>query len=322
MAPQMIDVTNLTKEYPGGIAAVRDVSFSLEAGGVMGLLGPNGAGKSTIMRILSGYLSPTGGDVLINGLDVTLQSLEVRKRIGYLPENCPLYTEMRVGEYLRYRADIKRVSRRHRAKRVDRVLEQCDLGDVRNRLIGTLSKGFRQRVGIADALVHSPDLLILDEPTIGLDPHQIVHIRRLIEDLARDHTLLISSHILSEIETTCSRVLVLEAGKVRDCGTIGELADRWLKTGEFLLEVEADEAAVRERLEEIEGVVDLKTRMVEGWVHCSLRMDGGQDPRAELSRLACEHDWPLRELHRCERHLEDAFLSMTGTADRKTEARV
>jgi len=321
MASQMIDVSNLTKEYPGGIAAVRDVSFSLEAGGVMGLLGPNGAGKSTIMRILSGYLSPTGGDVLINGMDVTVQSLEVRKRIGYLPENCPLYTDMRVIEYLRYRADIKRVSRRHRPKRIERVLEQCDLGEVKNRLIGTLSKGFRQRVGIADALVHSPDLLILDEPTIGLDPHQIVHIRRLIEDLAREHTLLISSHILSEIETTCNQVLVLEEGRVRDCGTLGELANRWLKTGEFLLEIQADESAVLQHLEEIDGIVDVNIHANNDWLHCSLRMEGGRDPREELAHLCCEHAWPLRELHRCEHHLEDAFLTMTGDSERNPEGR-
>lgn len=308
----MIEVSHLTKRYPGGITAVENASFSVEAGDVVGLLGPNGAGKSTIMRILSGFVWPSGGEVRIAGLDVTREGMAVRKRIGYLPENCPLYPEMRVGEYLRYRANIKRVSSRHRRKRVERVLEQCDLGEVEKRLIGKLSKGFRQRVGIADALVHRPELLILDEPTIGLDPHQIVQIRQLIQELSREHTVLISSHILSEIESTCNRVVVLYQGRVKDCGTLPELQERWLDQGEYALEVRGEAEEVEAALREREGLRDLRIMDTEdGWTRAEARFMDEVDPREGLADLVREHGWPLRELSRREHHLEEAFLTMT-----------
>ena len=307
----MIDVSHLTKQYPGGITAVENVTFSVEAGDVVGLLGPNGAGKSTIMRILSGYVWPSGGEVRIADMDVTRHGMAVRKRIGYLPENCPLYEEMRVGEYLQYRANIKRVPSRHRRKRIERVLEQCDLTDVRKRLIGKLSKGYRQRVGIADALVHSPDLLILDEPTIGLDPHQIVQIRELIRDLSREHTVLVSSHILSEIESTCNRVVVLYQGQIRDSGTVEELEARWLEHGEFVLEVLANADTVKNALAEVEGIQDPAFSELGEWTRVEMRCGGDRDPRRDLSELAREREWPLRELSRRERHLEEAFLTMT-----------
>ena len=311
----MIEVSHLTKQYPGGFTAVQDVSFSVSAGDVVGLLGPNGAGKSTIMRILSGYVWPSGGQVTLGGLDITREGIAVRKRLGYLPENCPLYPEMRVGEYLRYRANIKRVSSRHRAKRIARVLEQCDLGDVQDRLIGKLSKGYRQRVGIADALVHSPDVLILDEPTIGLDPHQIVQIRKLIQNLAEEHTVLISSHILSEIESTCNRVIVLHQGSVRDSGTVSELEARWLRGGEVVVEVKAPLQEVQPVLAGVEGVERLECREDEGWTRSHLFCEKGKDCREAIYGAVQLQGWCLRELRRRNHSLEEAFLRMTDSSE-------
>src|SRR5512141_1195190 len=205
----MIEVANLTKRYAGH-TAVSDVSFTVKRGEIVGLLGPNGAGKSTTMRILSCYLPATSGTVRVAGMDVFRQSDEVRRRIGYMPENNPLHYDMRVREYLKFRARIKGLSWRRSRERVDVVTEQCGLTDVSRRLIGQLSKGYRQRVGLADALVHEPELIILDEPTIGLDPNQIRSVRQLIKGLARSHTVLISTHILPEAELTCNRMLILD----------------------------------------------------------------------------------------------------------------
>ena len=209
----MIQVEHLTKYY-GDYPAVRDVTFSVDRGQVVGFLGPNGAGKSTTMRILAGYLAATSGKATIDGLDVFWDSVEARRRIGYMPESCPLYPEMRVVEYLRFRAGLKGVYGSTRRKRLDYVLERCWLKDVRRQLIGTLSKGYRQRVGLADALIAEPKVLILDEPTSGLDPAQIRETRKLIRELGADHTILLSTHILSEVERTCERVIIINKGEV------------------------------------------------------------------------------------------------------------
>src|SRR5271170_505812 len=203
----MIEVSHLTKRY-AGMTAVSDISFTVQRGEIVGLLGSNGAGKSTTMRILSCYMPATSGTVRVAGLDVFTEADEVRQRIGYMPENNPLHPEMRVREYLKFRARLKGLGRRESRERVDVVLEQCGLTDVNRKIIGHLSKGYRQRVGLADSLVHEPELIILDEPTIGLDPSQIRSVRQLIKDLGRTHTVLISSHILSEVEMTCSRVVI------------------------------------------------------------------------------------------------------------------
>src|SRR5438552_5023708 len=204
----MIEVANLTERY-AGVTAVSNLSFTVARGEIVGLLGPNGAGKSTTMRILACYLPATSGTVRVAGLDVFRHSDEVRRRIGYMPENNPLHFDMRVREYLRFRARLKGLPLKRSRQRVDTVMEQCSLTDVARRIIGQLSKGFRQRVGLADALVHEPELIILDEPTIGLDPNQIRSVRQLIKDLGQKHTLLLSTHILPEVEMTCSRVLIL-----------------------------------------------------------------------------------------------------------------
>src|SRR5881296_1756182 len=221
-AGSMIEVANLTKRYAGH-TAVSNISFTVARGEVVGLLGPNGAGKSTTMRILSCYLPATSGTVRIAGLDVFHNSDEVRRRIGYMPENNPLHYDMRVREYLKFRARLKGLSRKSCRERVDIVMQQCALTEVHRRIIGQLSKGYRQRVGLADALVHEPELIILDEPTIGLDPSQIRSVRQLIKNLAQAHTVLISTHILPEAEMTCNRMVILYEGKLLAAGTAEEL---------------------------------------------------------------------------------------------------
>jgi ABC-2 type transport system ATP-binding protein len=221
----MIHVSNLTKYY-GDYAAIRDVSFDVPQGQVVGFLGPNGAGKSTTMRILTGYLTATSGRATIAGIDVFWDPVAVRSKIGYMAESCPLYPEMRVVEYLTYRGGIKGLHGRPCRSAVDRVIERCWLSEVRRQLIGTLSKGFRQRVGLADALLHDPPVLILDEPTAGLDPSQIRQTRQLIRDLGKQHTVLLSTHILSEVEMACDQAIILNRGQVAAAGTLEDLRPR------------------------------------------------------------------------------------------------
>src|SRR5215475_4323063 len=234
----MIEVENLTKRYAGH-TAVSGISFTVKRGEIVGLLGPNGAGKSTTMRILSGYLPASSGTVRIAGLDVFRDSTEVRRRIGYMPENNPMHYDLRVREYLKFRARLKCLSRKQSRERVDMVMEQCGLTDVSRRIIGQLSKGYRQRVGLADALVHEPELIILDEPTIGLDPNQIRAVRQLIKSLASAHTVLISTHILPEAEMTCNRMLIMFEGKILAADTPDNLQRLMSGNGQVLAEIAA-----------------------------------------------------------------------------------
>ncbi|MCC5846534.1 MAG: ATP-binding cassette domain-containing protein [Verrucomicrobia bacterium] len=307
----MIEVEHLTKHYPG-VHAVRDVTFSVKTGEVVGFLGPNGAGKSTTMRILAGYISPTGGVVNIGGLDVTRDSLKIRRQLGYLPESCALYMDMRVKEYLRYRGQLKGIPGRHLKSRVERVMEQCGLLEVRRRSIGKLSKGFRQRVGIADALVHNPDLLILDEPTIGLDPNQIVHIRTLIQELAQDHTILLSTHILSEVEATCDRVIVLQQGEIVESARLDELESRWCKVSNVHVEARCVPEDLKTLCKRVEGLRDCNVVADGDWSIAELTFARGEDPRETLFQLIREKGWDLRELHREKRSLEEVFVNMTS----------
>src|SRR5271170_4034186 len=241
----MIEVSNLTKRYAGR-TAVSDISFSVAPGEIVGLLGPNGAGKSTTMRILSCFMPATSGTARVAGFDVFHQSHEVRRRIGFMPENNPLYPEMRVREYLKFRARLKGLGWKHSRKRVDTVMEQCSLTDVRRRIIGQLSKGYRQRVGLADALVHEPELIILDEPTIGLDPHQIRTVRQLIKSLAGKHTVLISTHILPEAEMMCNRMLIMYDGRVLAADTPDNLQRLMAGSSQIIAEIAAPADTLRE----------------------------------------------------------------------------
>ena len=307
----MVQVESLTKRY-GRHTAVADVSFTVNAGEVVGLLGPNGAGKSTIMRILSCYLSATSGTVRVAGLDVCDRSEEVRRRIGYMPENNPLHHDMRVREYLKFRARLKGLSVAESRRRVDQVTEECGLSEVSLKVIGTLSKGYRQRVGLADALVHEPDLIVLDEPTIGLDPHQIRSVREMIRSFERRRTVLLSSHILPEVEATCTRVLIMYEGRIVAADTAENLRRRASGGGAVVAEIAATPEELRTCWEEHGGVAVVEVNPLgDGFVRCVLEVAGGRDLREEVFRAVRDRGWRLRELTQRRQSLEDVFLRVT-----------
>lgn len=313
----MISVHGLSKRY-GQTQAIRDLSFSVQKGEVVGFLGPNGAGKSTTMKILCGYLPADEGEATIAGFDVFTESLKARSRIGYLPENVPLYPEMRVGEYLGYRAALKGVRARRVREKVEDALELCGLTHVLRQLIGTLSKGYRQRVGLADALVNEPDILILDEPTIGLDPAQIREMRNLIKGLASRHTILLSSHILSEVEMTCSRVLILNKGRIVATGTPAQLRECTGLSLNGSIRLEAmlpDAQAALAGIRRIPGVSSASVLgSADGWTTFEIipSAKDHRDPRCELFEEAVKHGWKLRELSARESTLEEIFTSVVS----------
>jgi len=315
----MIHVSNLSKHYAGR-TAVNDISFTVARGEIVGLLGPNGAGKSTTMRVLSGFMPASSGTVRVAGLDVFHDSDEVRRRIGYMPENNPLYPEMRVREYLKFRARIKGLGWRKSRERVSTVMEQCGLTDVGRRIIGQLSKGYKQRVGLADALVHDPELIILDEPTIGLDPHQIRSVRALIKSLAGRHTVLISTHILPEVEMMCGRVLIMFGGRVLASDTPENLQKRMAGGSQVIAEIAAPEAALRTAWEQMPGVEQFDINLSEGdYFRCSLTPQDGQDLRPLIFALAQANGWPLRELTRSRHSLEDIYVQVTKPTQEEQE---
>lgn len=305
----MIKVENLTKSY-GAVKAVEGISFEVEKGEIVGFLGPNGAGKSTTMRMLSGYLPPTSGRAEIAGYDIFKDSLRAREHIGYMPEHVPLPQDMRVTEYLRFRAALKGVPGRRINERLNDVLDLCSLKDVQRKLIGFLSKGYRQRVGLADAMIHEPELLILDEPTIGLDPNQIRQVRDLIKNLRRHHTILISTHILPEVEMTCSRVLIINKGKIEAMDTPENLRSRISSRGEILLEIKVtDASAAAKKLRVMHNVKDVSHHKVGEWARFLLQVEG--DLREEIHDLVKKENWPLRELTRRNATLEQVFAEVT-----------
>jgi ABC-2 type transport system ATP-binding protein len=308
----MIEVENLSKTY-SGFRAVQGISFHVNKGEIVGFLGPNGAGKSTTMKILSGYLPPTDGKIRIAGYDVVTDSIEVRKRIGYMPENVPLYTDMRVNEFLRFRAELKKVAGRKIKDRVETVKQLCHLKDVENKIIGTLSKGYRQRVGLADAMVHEPELLILDEPTIGLDPNQIRSVRDLIKDLGKHHTILLSTHILSEVELTCSRVLVINRGRIEASDTPANLTRLVRGGGSILLEVKAPGVDIISKIEALPNIEDVEITLPSDgdWTQAKVFGKPGVDIREDVYGVVRANDWPLRELARVKATLEEAFVELT-----------
>ncbi len=307
----MIEVANLTKRYAGH-TAVSDISFTVGRGEIVGLLGPNGAGKSTTMRVLSCYLPASSGTARIAGLDVFSQSEQVRRRIGYMPENNPLPQDMRVREYLKFRARLKGLGRKASRQRVDTVLEQCSLTEVSRRIIGQLSKGYRQRVGLADALVHEPELLILDEPTIGLDPNQIRSVRQLIKGLAENHTVLISTHILPEAEMTCNRVVIMFEGRILAADTPENLQRLMTSSSQVLAEIAAPEAELHQCWAEMAEVEHFDVAPAEGdYFRCALSPRDGLDLRPRIFDLARQRGWNLRELTRSRPSLEDIFVRLT-----------
>ena len=306
----MIKVENLTKRYAGQ-PAIQDLNFEVGKGEIMGFLGPNGAGKTTTMRILASFMPPTSGRATVAGFDVFAQSLQARAHLGYMPENVPLYGDMRVTEYLDYRAALKGVPHRRIAERVGDVKELCGLKEVENKLIAALSKGYRQRVGLADALLHEPDLLILDEPTIGLDPNQIRQVRDLIKNLGKQHTILLSTHILPEVEMTCSRVIIIHKGRIEACDTPENLLGKIRQAGGVLLEAKVGADNGAEELKKISGVRDVIVDSDGDWKIFSLRVESGADVREEIFRLAATRQWRVRELTQRRATLEDVFVEIT-----------
>lgn len=303
----MIQVENVTK-YFGPVLAVDNISFEVDKGEIVGFLGPNGAGKTTTMRILTTFLPATSGIARVNGHDVMTESLQVRRSIGYLPESVPLYPEMRVEEYLNYRAKLKDVDRKEQPKRIDEVLERCRLREVRRRLLGTLSKGYRQRVGLADALVHNPPLLILDEPTTGLDPIQIRQTLETIRDLRQKHTVIFSHHILAEVESVCERVVIINHGRLL---LDKKMADLDAEAPVILVEVRGPGEQVTNVLRTTEGIADVKPQELEdGLVAFEIRTEGGRDLRELISQRLAHNGWPLRRLDLRRRKLEDHFLEV------------
>jgi ABC-2 type transport system ATP-binding protein len=307
----MISVEHLSKQYAGR-TAVDDVSFEVGQGEVVGFLGPNGAGKSTVMRIITSYLAATAGRVEVAGFDIFRDSVKARREIGYMPENVPLYEDMRVKEYLHFRGRLKGLRGREARVRVGEVMAVCGLTEVRKKMISSLSKGFRQRVGLADALVHRPRLLILDEPTNGLDPNQIRQVRELIRQLGESHTILLSTHILPEVEATCGRVIIIDHGKIKASDTPENLQQRIRTAGAIEVELQVAAEPAASKLREIPHVRRvLSQEMSDGWRRFTVRMDNGADAREAIHALALAHRWPLRELTRRTATLEDVFIELT-----------
>ncbi len=298
----MIDVTHLSKSY-GSVQALRDVSFHVEAGEIIGLLGPNGAGKTTMMKILTGYLQPTSGTAIVDGLDVLTHPLEVQKRIGYLPENAPLYPELSVQAYLKMIADLRQIPEAEQPACLSEAIYATNLEDHLTRPIGQLSKGYRQRVGLAQAILHHPKLLILDEPTIGLDPTQIVEVRHLIRRLARDSTVFLSTHILSEVEAVCDRVIILLNGEIRADARLTDLET----SPDIILVMEEDRPGTTAALRALRGVRRVEVTSSPDGPTYRVRVSDGQDLRPAIYALARDQGWPLKELRRDVRTLETVF---------------
>ncbi len=315
----MIVASQLSKAY-GSVLAVDKVSFEVPKGEIVGFLGPNGAGKSTTLRMLTCYLPPTSGGATVNGFDIFHQSDQVRENLGYLPENVPLYTEMKVDEYLDFRGRLRKMDRATRKKRIDYVIERCWLGGVRRRIIGHLSKGYRQRVGLADALLHNPAVLVLDEPTVGLDPTQIRETRKLIRDLRGDHTVLLSTHILPEVEAVCDRAIVIAGGRVAAQGTPDELRTSRRMSARVLVECKGPAKEVENALARVSGVsrVEMLEHHPDGsasngkYVTAAIRSKDSYDVREEVARTVIQHGWPLREIRLEHATLEEFFIQVTA----------
>ncbi|MEP7013063.1 MAG: ATP-binding cassette domain-containing protein [Acidobacteriota bacterium] len=317
----MIEAQNLSRRY-GDFTAVDDVSFAVGEGEILGLLGPNGAGKTTTIRMITGFLPPTGGRVTIGGTDLFEAPVKARRQIGYLPENVALYSEMRVGEYLAYRAGLEGLKRAEAKRACESAQERCLLSDVRNQVIGTLSKGYRQRVGLATAILHDPEVLVLDEPTVGLDPKQIIAIRELIRDLGRERTLILSTHILSEVELLCNRVLIIDKGRIVAEGTPESLRQSSRGASEIRVAFAGVAGVDAAAAESVASVAEMSAALgaLAGITAVTPGAEAGEfrlaasaeaDPRAEIFRLAVAKGWTLVELAQSKASLEDVFVRLT-----------
>ena len=313
----MIKVEGLTKRYARTVA-VDNISFEVEKGQIVGFLGPNGAGKTTTMRVLTCFLPPTSGTASVAGFDVMEHPMEVKKRIGYLPETPPLYPEMDVTAYLDFAGRLKGIPSSDIKRRADEAMGRCALGDVRHKLIGKLSKGYRQRVGLAQAIIHNPDVLILDEPTSGLDPKQIIEIRALLKALSGEHTIILSTHILSEIEHSCDRVIIISQGKLVAIDSVDNLTNRLRGAETVLVEVEApaglpNPADVQQRLEQVSGVSRVVMKdSKDGRLKFEVESLQGRQIRSEVARAVVNSNWNLSELSSVGLSLEDIFLQLTA----------
>jgi len=319
----MIKVDGLSKRYARTVA-VDNISFEVQKGEIVGFLGPNGAGKTTTMRVLTCFLPPTSGTANVAGYDVIEHPIQVKKRIGYLPETPPVYPEMEVAEYLRFTGQLKGISGADINPRVDEVMGKCAIGDVRNKLIGKLSKGYRQRVGLAQAIIHNPDVLILDEPTSGLDPKQIIEIRELLKHLAGDHTIILSTHILSEVEHSCQRVIIISQGRLVAIDTVQNLTNRLRGSEAVAVEIEAVDGRpsageIQQRLESVSGVSRVVAKDVrDGRMHFEVESLSGRHIRADLARTVVNSGWALTEMRAVGLSLEDIFLQLTA-AEKKDQ---
>lgn len=317
----MIEVKDLTKRYAGR-TAVDAISFAVEKGEVVGFLGPNGAGKSTTIRMLTCFLSASEGTAKVAGYDIYDDSIKVRQHIGYMPENVPLYPDMRVSEYLNFRARIKGLRYREAKRAVSEVVDICSLAEVERKMITTLSKGYKQRVGLADALVNKPDLLIFDEPTNGLDPNQIRQARELIKRLGDRHTILISTHILSEVEMTCGRVVIIDRGKIKASDSPENLIRHLRKPGEILLEMSGDAESAEKELLKLDGVNAVRRLDDRAkWTSFSITTDPNVDVREDVAALIRGENWIIRELASRAASLEDAFVDLVQEKRGETEGR-
>jgi ABC-2 type transport system ATP-binding protein len=302
----VIQVQNLTRYY-GRTPAIQDVSFEVEKGEILGFLGPNAAGKTTTMRILTCYMPATSGSAKVAGFDVFTQSMDVRKHIGYLPEQPPLYMDMTVNSYLNFVAKIKGVDSRERKNRINDVMEKTAIADVQDKVIRKLSKGYKQRVGLAQAMVHNPDVLVLDEPTVGLDPNQIIEVRELIKNLAGNHTIILSTHILPEVAMTCQRAVIINRGRVVAQDTIANMTQHKRGSGRLVVQVDGPAAQVRDKLASVSGVKKVQANNGRYEIECQ----PGRDARRELAQAVVQNGWGLLELRAKDFTLEEVFLNLT-----------
>lgn len=307
----MIHVDRLSKYY-GPVVAIRELSFHVEKGEILGFLGPNGAGKTTTMRILTGFMPASQGRAVVAGHDVMTQPLDVRRRVGYLPENVPLYPEMTVRSYLRFVAEVKRIARRQRTSQVDEVMEACGVQDMQRRFIGNLSKGYRQRVGLAQALLNRPEVLILDEPTAGLDPRQIIDIRQMIRQLRHRHTVILSTHILPEVSMTCDRVVIINNGRVAAIDTPANLTQRGQAQHRIHVEVDGPATAVLAHLRQLPEVLDVVCEAPANHPACvcTVTTPKTRDMRGEIAQAIVQQGWLLLELRPLRLSLEDVFVQL------------